>query len=229
MKSEKNTTGFWVAIAVLIAWAICFYYNLTKEISWSSPFTYLMVLAQAHLYTGLFITAHDSMHGTVSQNRRLNAAIGFVACNLFAFNNYKNLFAKHHEHHKFVATDADPDFHEDSNRSMWRWFYGFGTEYITWQQIALNALTFNVLAWFFGIDNALLTVVVPPILATFQLFYFGTYLPHRSDHDPENIHKSRSQPKNHIKAFFTCYFFGYHYEHHAMPYLAWWQLWTTKK
>jgi beta-carotene ketolase (CrtW type) len=112
---------------------------------------------------------------------------------------------------------------------MWRWFWGFATEYVGIKQIVLNALVFNVLAYNFGIGNAVLYYVLAPMLGTFQLFYFGTYLPHKSAHAPDNIHKARSQSKNHLWAFVSCYFFGYHYEHHDQPYVAWWQLWRVKK
>ncbi|TAH22151.1 MAG: hypothetical protein EAZ08_01445 [Cytophagales bacterium] len=44
------------------------------------------------------------------------------------------------------------------------------------------------------------------------------------EHAPENIHKSHSQRQNHLWAFLTCYFFGYHYEHHNSPRTPWWML-----
>ena len=71
--------------------------------------------------------------------------------------------------------------------------------------------------------------MLPGILATGQLFYFGTYLPHRGSHSKENKHKSRSQKLNHAWAFVTCYFFGYHYEHHASPATPWWKLYQKKE
>ena len=58
--------GFLVASAIVGAWGV------------------LNVLAQAWLCTGLFITAHDAMHGTVSRARWLNHAVGAVACHLLA-------------------------------------------------------------------------------------------------------------------------------------------------
>ena len=74
----------------------------------------------------------------------------------------------------------------------------------------------------------ILYYVVPSILSTLQLFYFGTYLPHRGEHAADNVHKARSQSKNHLLAFVSCYFFGYHYEHHDQPWVPWWLLYTTK-
>jgi beta-carotene ketolase (CrtW type) len=34
--------------------------------------------------------------------------------------------------------------------------------------------------------------------------------------------------KNHLVGFFSCYFFGYHYEHHEFPGTPWWKLWRMK-
>jgi beta-carotene ketolase (CrtW type) len=31
-----------------------------------------------------------------------------------------------------------------------------------------------------------------------------------------------------VWAFISCYFFGYHYEHHDQPYLPWWKLAAAK-
>jgi beta-carotene ketolase (CrtW type) len=45
----------------------------------------------------------------------------------------------------------------------------------------------------------------------------------------DNKQQSRSQRKNHVWAFISCYFFGYHYEHHAQPYLPWWKLPQAKE
>jgi beta-carotene ketolase (CrtW type) len=71
------------------------------------------VLIQTHLYTGLFITSHDAIHGVVSpEYPQLNHGIGWVCATLFAFNNYAVLRKKHHWHHDYVNTDQDPDVHQ---------------------------------------------------------------------------------------------------------------------
>jgi beta-carotene ketolase (CrtW type) len=31
-----------------------------------------------------------------------------------------------------------------------------------------------------------------------------------------------------VWAFVSCYFFGYHYEHHDSPATPWWLLWRVK-
>jgi beta-carotene ketolase (CrtW type) len=101
--------------------------------------------------------------------------------------------------------------------------------YTTVKQIIVMAIVFNVLKIWFTESNILLFWVVPALLASMQLFYFGTYLPHRKPHNEDmEPHKARTQKKNHLWAMLSCYFFGYHYEHHDDVHIPWWQLYKTK-
>jgi beta-carotene ketolase (CrtW type) len=176
-----------------------------------------------HLYTGLFITAHDAMHGTVSTSAKLNFLIGQLCTGLYAAFAFKKLYQKHHEHHRHVHSEKDPDYHEGS---FFSWYFNFMKQYLSIWQLLIMALAFNVLKLWFNEINLMLFWVLPSLLSTLQLFYFGTWLPHHGTHN--NQHYSRSQSKNHLAAFFSCYFFGYHYEHHDAPWLPWWRLWQTK-
>ncbi|RSK47003.1 fatty acid desaturase [Hymenobacter rigui] len=222
--------GIGVAGLIIGSWAALLTYLLAwYQPDWRTPWPYLLVLLQTHLYTGLFITAHDAMHGVVSRRKPLNDAIGTLAAGLFAYNWFPRMLPKHHAHHRHVATEHDPDFHDGQHPSFLRWFVRFAWNYVTVAQVLLMAVTYNVLKYFFPMANVVAFWMLPAVLATLQLFYFGTYLPHRGEHAPENPHKSRSQLRHHIWAFFSCYFFGYHYEHHDQPYLPWWRLWRTKE
>jgi beta-carotene ketolase (CrtW type) len=224
--------GKGVAIALLIvgAWAGLLGFLLAfYQPNWATPWPYVLALLQTHLYTGLFITAHDAMHGVVSPNRRVNKAIGVAAALLFAYNWFPQMLPKHHRHHRHVATPEDPDFHDGHHPGFVRWFVRFAWNYVTWWQIGLMALTYNVLKLVFPQANVIAFWMMPAVLATLQLFFFGTYLPHRGEHAPNNVHKSRSQFRHHLWAFVSCYFFGYHYEHHDQPYLPWWRLWQAKE
>lgn len=194
---------------------------LQLDFSLANPWIYVAFLLQTHLYTGLFITAHDAMHGTVSENRKLNKAIGTISALLFSFNFYNRLNKKHHEHHRFVATDKDPDYHHGS---FWPWYFSFLKQYISIWQILLMAISYNLLKLFIPWENLVFLWMAPAVLSIFQLFYFGTYQPHKGEHSAANEQKSTSQSLNHWKAFFTCYFFGYHYEHHISPGTPWWKL-----
>ncbi len=218
--------GTYIALTIILLWCFCLVTAFLIEVDFSNPLIYILFLFQIHLYTGLFITAHDAMHGVVSANKPLNKAIGTVSAALFAYNSYPRLFPKHHLHHRHVATDEDPDFYHGS---FIPWYFKFLMQYVTIWQIILMAITYNVLLLFFPQVNIILFWIVPSILATLQLFYFGTYLPHKGEHRADNKHKARSLQKNHWLAFISCYFFGYHYEHHHAPYVPWWQLYKEKE
>ena len=225
--SSPPSRGVFIAVTIVLFWLLMLLYLLGGyTINWYSPLTYLFVLIQTHLYTGLFITAHDAMHGVVSPNKKVNKLIGQLTALLFAFNSYKRLYPKHHEHHRFVASDKDPDYHPSQN--FFIWYISFLKQYVSWWQIVAMAITYNLLKLAFPQENVVLFWIVPSLLATCQLFFFGTYLPHRGEHSLEDQHKSGSQPKNHVWAFLSCYFFGYHLEHHQSPATPWWQLWKKK-
>ena len=225
MSKIKEQLGSLIASGIIIAWLVSTWMCFHLEINLSNPSIYILFLVQTHLYTGLVITAHDAMHRVVSPNKAINTFYGRLCTILFAFNFYGNLLKKHHEHHRYVGTDNDPDYHAGS---FWPWYLSFAKQYVTIWQLILIAITFNVLIQFFPEPNVLLFWAIPSIASTFQLFYFGTYLPHKGEHASDNIHKSRSQKRNHLWAFLSCYFFGYHYEHHAHPHTPWWKLYKVK-
>jgi len=222
---------FW-AVMILALWAAHLVWLLFFfEISWTSVLTYAHVLIQAYLYTGLFITAHDSMHGSVSANRRLNRVIGTISLRLFAAFSYQRMFSKHMAHHRHPGTDMDPDFSVGHQNPI-IWFVKFFFRYVTVIQILIMAGLFNIGMYLLGIptENLLLFWVLPAFLGTFQLFYFGTYLPHRYPHTEQMApHNSRTQRSGHLLAMLSCYFFGYHYEHHEYPRTPWWRLYQRKK
>lgn len=219
-KSEYQFTGIGIAFTILICWFLHLYFLLHQNLTFNNFYLFVGILIQTHLYTGLFITSHDSIHGVVSPKYpRINRLLGQTATLLFAFNRYSILEKKHHLHHQFVNTEKDPDVHQGN---FFIWWFKFMKQYISWQQIIAMAIAYNVLKNWFPMWNLILFWELPAILSTLQLFYFGTYLPHMGIHN--NEHHSGTQNKNHLWAFISCYFFGYHYEHHAFPYLPWWQL-----
>jgi beta-carotene ketolase (CrtW type) len=198
---------------------------MQTSFSFSNPLLYIFVLVQMHLYTGLFITAHDAMHGTVApKHAKINFAIGQTATLFYALFPLKKLNKKHHLHHQFVHSDQDPDYH---NGHFFAWYFQFIKQYITWWQVVAMAIIYNLLKLWIPEQNLFLFWVLPSLLSTLQLFYFGTYLPHSGEH--QNIHHSKTQSKNHLWAFLSCYFFGYHFEHHDSPGTPWWQLWKEKE
>lgn len=217
--------GILISLVIITLWATLLFNSLMfAEVDLFSPFFYLRIILMTFLYTGLFITAHDSMHGTVSKNRRLNNLIGSVACFLFAGFKFRELKKKHFMHHSDPTGDTDPDFSQGS-QNFFVWFGRFLKGYSGLFQLVTMAVIFNLLAFFFSEPNVISFWLVPSLISSLQLFYFGTYLPHRwPDEGLIAPHFARSQSKNHLKALLTCYFFGYHHEHHASPGTPWWKL-----
>lgn len=224
-----GTYAFWgpvMAALVLLAWAGCLAALLQTDLVQAPVFLLVAgVLVQAHLYSGVFITAHDAMHGLVHPRKWVNTVVGWVCALLFAFNWYPRLYRNHHRHHDFVATDKDPDVHPGG---FWHWYVQFLRHYLSVGQFLAMAITYNLLQLWVPWQNLVLFWMLPAILSTLQIFYFGTYAPHRPGPATENPERSRSLPRNHLWAFFSCYFFGYHREHHAQPWLPWWALWRAK-
>lgn len=225
-----------IAATVLIGlWLLHLCVALTLNIRTVHPALLAgMFLIQTFLYTGLFITAHDAMHGSVCRHyRRLNTAIGRLAVLLYALFSYKKLWNKHWEHHRHVATPHhDPDFHDGEHTGFVRWYAHFLMNYIGWAQMIGMALVFNVLhhALHLEITNLLLFWVAPSLASTVQLFYFGTYLPHREPlGGHRNRHRSNGNNWSVLWSFVSCYHFGYHYEHHDSPATPWWKLPTLHK
>lgn len=225
-----SDVGILIAIVIVALWA--------THLTWCllvAPFhptevhAWAHVLVQGFLYTGLFITAHDAMHGTVARRRDVNKLIGTVAAFLYAGMSYKRLYVNHHRHHAHPADDHDdPDYHPSN--SFVPWLASFMWRYTTIPQIVVMGAAYNVLAHLAGIAEWRLWMfwIVPAMLGTLQLFYVGTYRPHRKPHTADMPHNARTMSKNHVVAFLACYFFGYHSEHHLWPGVPWWRLWTKK-
>jgi beta-carotene ketolase (CrtW type) len=224
----RSQKGLFIAVAVLTAWASLLVWLLRADMSTLGFAAVPLALAMMFLYTGLFITAHDAMHGGVSpHNPKLNDFIGWLSTINFALLSFRNLKFQHGYHHEYPVTDKDPDSHDGTHKGFFRWYMHFALHYITWPQLLGMAIVFNVLHYGLGIGqlNLILFWEVPCILSTVQLFYFGTYLPHR---EPEggytNSHRSSSNDYSTLMSFITCYHFGYHLEHHVYPAVPWWRL-----
>lgn len=221
--------GVLIALLIMVLWSGHLVYILNYVvISFSSPLMYLHIFLQAYLYTGLFITAHDAMHGTVSPNKKVNRAVGTMAAFLFAGMSYKRLINNHFMHHHKPGEDEDPDF-SMRHQNFFLWWFTFMVRYTTIMQLIVMAAAFNILKIWFDELRLWLLWVIPAFMGTLQLFYFGTYLPHRYPHkDRMKPHNARTQRRNHLWAMLSCYFFGYHYEHHENPRIPWWQLYKVK-
>lgn len=221
--------GLIIALLIIFFWAAHLLYCLFFIEPQLNTFGYYMHIAiQGYLYTGLFITAHDAMHRTVFSNKKVNDAIGWVSSLLFAGMSYKMLKKNHFSHHRFPGTKDDPDFYTGKQYFL-SWWAVFMYRYLTIFQIIIMAVVFNVLLLWFTEKAIISFWVIPAFLGTFQLFYFGTYRTHKYPHTPAmKPYNARTQKKNHVFAMLSCYFFGYHHEHHQFPRTPWWKLYKTK-
>ncbi len=231
-KLKDSIRGIATALSVIGLWFINLFFLLTQD----QLKIYIIIpgiFLQAFLYTGLFITAHDAMHGRVyPANRKFNDLIGTLAVKLYAFFSYQRLLSKHWEHHKHPASPKDPDFHDGQHPGFIRWYLHFMSTYLTWWQILGMAIIFNILRYIFhiSVENLILFWIIPSLASTIQLFYFGTYLPHRPlEENYPDEHRARSNDFSVLWSFLTCYHFGYHWEHHEYPHIPWWRLSKVRK
>jgi beta-carotene/zeaxanthin 4-ketolase len=217
-----------VAMTIIGVWAISLLNCIQIQIGNTHPiWLFCLVGCQTWLYTGLFITAHDAMHGSIHPSLQLNRSIGQLCLWLYAGFDYSQLAVKHHLHHQYPASDRDPDFHDGQISHFWGWYGHFVCEHISWRQLINLVVMLAIYLMFcqFSIANILLFWVVPSLLSSLQLFYFGTFLPHREPHGGyTNPHRATTINRSTWWSIITCYHFGYHQEHHESPQIPWWEL-----
>jgi beta-carotene/zeaxanthin 4-ketolase len=226
---KKSIYGLAIASFAIAIWSVSligfFYLDLTKISWWSIP---IAIAWQMFLYTGLFITAHDAMHGSIfPQNSKINHQIGAIALGLYGFFSYQELLKKHWLHHRYPASDLDPDFHDGVLKNGVSWYFSFIKRYWGWRQIIGQTIAVLLLIYCLHVSlkNFVLFWMIPPLLSSIQLFFFGTFLPHRepkTGYVRPHCAKTTALPR--FWSFVSCYHFGYHQEHHQYPDVPWWQL-----
>jgi beta-carotene/zeaxanthin 4-ketolase len=214
-------SGAWLAIHV---WAM-FGFTITAR-TW--PVVPVVFAVQCWLSVGMFIVAHDAMHGSLVPGRaRVNGIIGAALLIVYAGFGWQRLRNAHFAHHAHVGTDSDPDFHAANPHDFWPWYRLFLKRYFGWQSMVYVWTV--VLTYFFVADvpplNILLMYGLPAIASSLQLFYFGTYRPHRHQADAfYDRHRARSNDYGTLASLMSCFHFGYHHEHHVSPDVPWWKL-----
>lgn len=192
------------------------------------PVAVALVLMQAWLSTGLFIVAHDCMHGSLAPGRaRLNTVVGTLCLGAYAGLSFRALYPKHHLHHAAPGTERDPDFHADAPTRAVAWFVRFFRGYYTHgQMVRITVVAIVYLLLGASLLNIAIFWAVPAVAALLQLFVFGTYLPHRHGEDPfADAHRARSNRLPPLLSLLSCFHFGgYHHEHHLSPRTPWWRL-----
>jgi beta-carotene ketolase (CrtW type) len=229
IKSGGEYYAVMIAFAILAVWICSIVLLMSLDISQLPTWGLLIAIAwQTFLYTGLFITAHDAMHGIVfPQNRKINDFIGTLFLILYAYLSYEELEKKHRLHHGHPASELDPDFHDGKHKNFFAWYVHFMQEYWNWPRFVALVATFHTISYTLPISEVNLSYfwVIPSLLSSLQLFYFGSYLPHREPQEGySNRHNAQTTRLPIFWSFITCYHFGYHEEHHEYPYMSWWQL-----
>ncbi|MBW4627442.1 MAG: fatty acid desaturase [Brasilonema octagenarum HA4186-MV1] len=227
--SSPSTGGLVIAIVIIATWVTSLILLLSVDISNFNILTLsLAMLWQAFLYTGLFITTHDAMHGAVfPANNKINHFIGSLCLTLYGFLPYQKLLRKHWMHHHHPASDKDPDFHDGEHKNLFAWYFYFMKNYSSWGQMLIITIIYNLAYFILHIPRVNLTLfwAIPALISSIQLFYFGTFLPHREPKDGySEPHRAQTISYPVWWSFLTCYHFGYHEEHHESPHLPWWQL-----
>jgi beta-carotene ketolase (CrtW type) len=229
-RRRQTVVGVGLAMAIVGAFVALHVWSVfflpLKGAAWLLALPLVAVLSW--LSVGLFIVAHDAMHGSLAPGRRgVNLFWGRLTLLLYAGFWMDRLLPKHFAHHKHVGTERDPDFAADHPTRFWPWYLQFMTRYFRLREF----LVLSVIVWSYvlllgaPIGNLLLFWALPSILSSLQLFYFGTFLPHRHEEaEFADEHRSRSNAFPAWLSLLTCFHFGYHREHHLSPGTPWWQL-----
>jgi beta-carotene ketolase (CrtW type) len=228
-RSEDTNYGLLVALSILAIWAISLIFLVSLDVD-KLPVYWIVsaMLWQTFVYTGLFVTTHDAMHGVIfPKNRKINNFVGSVAALVYALFSFKKLSEKHWQHHNHPASELDPDYHDGKHKNFFAWYWQFTKEYWSWTRLLGLMAIFNLVTHTLHIPDANLTLfwVIPSILSSVQLFYFGSFLPHKEPKEGyTNACRAKSNQLPVFWSFITCYHFGYHQEHHEYPHVPWWRL-----
>ncbi|GAB4212116.1 MAG: fatty acid desaturase [Synechococcales cyanobacterium] len=221
-QNVHHWSGLGWALVLIVGWAGVGWWG--SRLPW--PTWILLVPFRAWLQTGLFVVAHDAMHGSLlPQQRRWNDRLGSLALWLYAGLSFDHCRRLHQQHHRWPGQVGDPDFHDGQHRDPWAWFRIFMRRYVSgsvfltlgsfWLAVGWG-LHLGGEAWPLCLGSVLFLWILPVILSAWQLFWFGTYLPHR-----QGIH-SLHWPLG--WSLMACFHFGYHQEHHRYPHLPWYDL-----
>ncbi len=229
-RRRQTFIGLSLAALIVAGWGTLHVWGIFfQPLSGSALFAVpLLILTQSWLGAGMFIVAHDAMHGSLAPGRpRLNAVVGQICVGAYAAFSFRKLNVCHHQHHRAPGTADDPDFHADRPEAFLPWFYGFFTRYFGWREFAIvTAVLIAYLMIGASVAHLILFWALPAVLSALQLFVFGTWLPHRhtagdgfADH-----HHARTIPMPWVASLLTCFHFGMHHEHHLTPSAPWWRL-----
>jgi beta-carotene ketolase (CrtW type) len=238
--AQSPLWGLGFAVALIAAWIASLVLLLFLPLEVAGPGGGLGLVAavlaavalRAFLQTGLFIVAHDAMHGSLLPGApRWNDRIGRLALALYAALPWEVCRRHHRAHHRSPASAADPDHHDGRHPGAVAWYGRFMASYLRPTQMAtllggwllclvpLAPHTSHPLA------RLLLFWTLPLLISSLQLFLIGTYLPHRASGSRSgDRHRAASLTWPIPLSLLACFHFGYHWEHHEHPEIPWYRL-----
>lgn len=229
-RQRQGAVGLALAVAILAAW-LAIHVGAVFLVDWhvTSWWWGLPAAAAATwLSVGLFIVAHDAMHGSLAPGRpEVNRWTGRLALLLYAGISYDRLLPDHHRHHRRPGSAEDPDFHPERPDAFVPWLARFFAHYYGWRDLLTLAAGLALYGALAGppLGPLLAFYAAPALLSALQLFYFGTYRPHRVDGRRfVDGHNARSDGFPWLLSLLACFHFGYHHEHHLSPATPWWRL-----
>ena len=233
--SQSSLGGLGFAVALIAAWiaSLVGLLLVPREASWlTSNLLVPAILLRSFLQTGLFITAHDAMHGSLLPGApRWNDRIGRLALGLYAGLPWERCRRHHQAHHRVPARPGDPDHHDGRPRGAVAWFASFLGTYLTPGQMGgllggwLLCLALLAPLRAHPLERLLLFWTLPLLLSSLQLFLIGTYLPHRQSRARSgDRHRAASLNWPAPLSLLACFHFGYHWEHHEHPEIPWYRL-----
>ncbi|MDP4575944.1 fatty acid desaturase [Qipengyuania sp. G39] len=232
---RQALTGLALTAAIFAAWlTIHLFAMFVFQLTWASlPLALVMAIVQCWLSVGMFIASHDAMHGSlVPGGGRINDVVGGFLLFVYAGFAWRRMRDAHFAHHKAPGTADDPDFSVDHPTRFWPWYGTFLKRYFGWQSIAFVSTVVTTYWLLLGVpvEKIVLLYGAPAIASSMQLFYFGTYRPHRHDTAGfDDKHHARSDDFGTLASLASCFHFGYHHEHHRAPHVPWWKLPAARK
>ena len=245
LKPNHRWIGLAFAIVCLMGWFLSLRVLINCDLAqWNSIQMVAAIGLRTVLQTGLFILAHDAMHQSLlPHSPELNHRLGSFALWCYGGLNYEQCRHNHYQHHLQPGSDRDLDL-SGKNTDILSWYCNFLRNYFSTQLLLKIILNLSILL-LIGLGNPMslgqdlwnvsFFYLVPLVLSSWQLFIFGTYLPHRPLPGESSLpHHSRSLPYPQWLSFLLCFHFGYHWEHHEYPYLPWYKLpaarqWTIQQ
>jgi beta-carotene/zeaxanthin 4-ketolase len=222
-----NNLGLVWAIVIMSLWIGTLIIFLGLDLAELSPIHWAaIVLIRTFFHTGLFILAHDAMHGSlIPSSASINQGLGRLCLGLYAVLPYDRVQTNHHKHHHSPGQPGDPDFHNGIHQHPLFWYFQFLGAYVSITQMTVFitvigcGLAIAIFLLHVSVANCILVWMVPLILSSLQLFCFGTYFPHRNESTgPQSTYYPN------LLSLLICYHFSYHQEHHLYPDVAWYRL-----